>query len=140
MHAGARAGAHRAAGAVAGLLVALICEGHVLLEGVPGVAKTLLVRALSAALGVETKRVQFSPDLRFAPGTANLVWVATKALGITAQYRMDWCPSGGGACVNEVLGDPTVVTFQDEASGVVVRRVKHFSGYTVVANRSRGAE
>ena len=49
--------------AVAGLLVALICEGHVLLEGVPGVAKTLLVRALSAALGVETKRVQFSPDL-----------------------------------------------------------------------------
>ncbi len=49
--------------AIAGLLVALICEGHVLLEGVPGVAKTLLVRALSAALGVETKRVQFSPDL-----------------------------------------------------------------------------
>ncbi len=49
--------------AVAGLLVALVCEGHVLLEGVPGVAKTLLVRALSAALGVDTKRVQFSPDL-----------------------------------------------------------------------------
>jgi MoxR-like ATPase len=49
--------------AVAGLLVALICEGHVLLEGVPGTAKTLLVRALSASLGVGTKRVQFSPDL-----------------------------------------------------------------------------
>ena len=49
--------------AVAGLLVALICEGHVLLEGVPGTAKTLLVRALAAALGVESKRVQFSPDL-----------------------------------------------------------------------------
>lgn len=49
--------------AVAGLLVALVSEGHVLLEGVPGVAKTLLVRALAEALGVETRRVQFSPDL-----------------------------------------------------------------------------
>jgi MoxR-like ATPase len=36
--------------AVSGLLIGLLCHGHVLLEGVPGVAKTLLVRALSAAL------------------------------------------------------------------------------------------
>src|SRR4051812_18212484 len=36
--------------AVAGLVIALLCRGHVLIEGVPGVAKTLLVRALSAAL------------------------------------------------------------------------------------------
>ncbi len=49
--------------AVAGLLIALLCEGHALLEGVPGTAKTLLVRALATALGVQTKRVQFSPDL-----------------------------------------------------------------------------
>ena len=49
--------------AVTGLLVALLCRGHILLEGVPGVAKTLLVRALSQALDVQTKRVQFTPDL-----------------------------------------------------------------------------
>lgn len=50
-------------GAVSGLLIALLGRGHVLLEGVPGVAKTLLVRAFSAALGLDTKRVQFTPDL-----------------------------------------------------------------------------
>ena len=40
--------------AVTGLVIALLGRGHVLLEGVPGVAKTLLVRALSAALSLET--------------------------------------------------------------------------------------
>ena len=50
-------------GAVSGLIIALLANGHVLLEGVPGVAKTLLVRALSAALALDTTRVQFTPDL-----------------------------------------------------------------------------
>ena len=45
------------------VLVALVAEGHVLLEGVPGLAKTTLVRALSAALGLPFKRIQFTPDL-----------------------------------------------------------------------------
>jgi MoxR-like ATPase len=49
--------------AVSGLIVALLARGHVLLEGVPGVAKTLLVRSLSASLALDTKRVQFTPDL-----------------------------------------------------------------------------
>ncbi|ROS61847.1 MoxR-like ATPase [Frigoribacterium sp. PhB160] len=50
-------------GAVTGMLVTLLAQGHVLLEGVPGVAKTLLVRALSHALSLDTSRVQFTPDL-----------------------------------------------------------------------------
>ncbi len=45
------------------LVIALVCEGHVLLEGVPGLAKTTLVRALAAALGLQFRRVQFTPDL-----------------------------------------------------------------------------
>ena len=45
------------------VLVALLARGHVLLEGVPGTAKTLLVRALSRALGLEFRRIQFTPDL-----------------------------------------------------------------------------
>jgi MoxR-like ATPase len=49
--------------AVSGLLVALLCGGHVLMEGVPGTAKTLLVRTLSSALSIDTRRVQFTPDL-----------------------------------------------------------------------------
>jgi MoxR-like ATPase len=44
-------------------LVAFMARGHVLLEGVPGVAKTLLVRTLSAALGSRFGRIQFTPDL-----------------------------------------------------------------------------
>ncbi|MBF6084481.1 MoxR family ATPase [Nocardia cyriacigeorgica] len=49
--------------AVMYLVLALLCRGHVLLEGVPGVAKTLLVRALATALDLEHSRVQFTPDL-----------------------------------------------------------------------------
>ena len=45
------------------LFVALLCEGHVLIEGVPGTAKTLMVRTLSHALGLEFNRIQFTPDL-----------------------------------------------------------------------------
>ena len=44
-------------------VAALVARGHVLLEGVPGTAKTLLVRALSLALGLEFRRIQFTPDL-----------------------------------------------------------------------------
>lgn len=45
------------------LLIALICGGHVLLEGVPGLAKTLTVSTLAQILDVEFKRIQFTPDL-----------------------------------------------------------------------------
>ncbi|MDD2829830.1 MAG: MoxR family ATPase [Sulfuricurvum sp.] len=46
-----------------GLLIGLLCDGHILIEGVPGLAKTTTVNALSAALGLGFKRVQFTPDL-----------------------------------------------------------------------------
>ncbi|WP_121256678.1 AAA family ATPase [Nocardioides ferulae] len=59
--------------AVSGLMVALLCGGHVLMEGVPGVAKTLLVRSLSAALAVRTRRVQFTPDLMPGDITGSMV-------------------------------------------------------------------
>jgi len=45
------------------LLVALLAGGHVLLEGVPGLAKTLLARSLGQVLGIHFKRIQFTPDL-----------------------------------------------------------------------------
>ena len=65
--------------AVTSLLIALLSQGHVLLEGVPGVAKTLLVRTLAAALNLDTKRVQFTPDLMPGDVTGSLVYDARTA-------------------------------------------------------------
>src|SRR5882672_12827350 len=48
---------------VRGVLVAAIAGGHVLLEGVPGLGKTLIVRSVAKALGLTFKRIQFTPDL-----------------------------------------------------------------------------
>jgi len=46
-----------------GLLIGLLCDGHILIEGIPGLAKTTTVKALSQSLGLGFKRVQFTPDL-----------------------------------------------------------------------------
>ena len=46
-----------------GLLIGLLCDGHILLEGVPGLAKTTTINALAKTLGLSFKRVQFTPDL-----------------------------------------------------------------------------
>ncbi len=60
--------------AVTGLIIALLCRGHVLLEGVPGVAKTLLVRALATALDLDSTRIQFTPDLMPGDVTGSIVY------------------------------------------------------------------
>ena len=49
--------------AITFLLIALLCNGHILLEGVPGVAKTTMIKALTKALGLTFSRIQFTPDL-----------------------------------------------------------------------------
>ena len=60
-------------------IFAVLAGGHVLLEGVPGVAKTLLVRSLATSLDVGTKRVQFTPDLMPGDVTGSLVYDARSA-------------------------------------------------------------
>ncbi|SDH36383.1 MoxR-like ATPase [Arthrobacter subterraneus] len=65
--------------AVTGMLIALLARGHVLLEGIPGVAKTLLVRSMSAALSLDTKRVQFTPDLMPGDVTGSLIFESRTA-------------------------------------------------------------
>ena len=64
---------------VTGLLIALVADGHVLLEGVPGVAKTLLARTVAATLSLSAKRVQFTPDLMPGDVTGSLVYDARTA-------------------------------------------------------------
>jgi MoxR-like ATPase len=55
------------------MVIALLAQGHVLLEGVPGVAKTTLVKAYAAALGATVRRIQFTPDLLPADITGTYV-------------------------------------------------------------------
>lgn len=68
--------------AVTSLLIGLLAEGHVLLEGVPGVAKTLLVRSLAEAMDMNNTRVQFTPDLMPGDVTGSLIYDAS-----TSQFR-----------------------------------------------------
>jgi MoxR-like ATPase len=60
-------------GVLSGLLAALLVHGHVLLEGVPGVAKTLLVKTVAATLDLEFRRVQFTPDLMPSDVTGQVI-------------------------------------------------------------------
>ena len=59
---------------VEGILVSLLVGGHVLLEGVPGLAKTLLIKTISDISGLSFKRIQFTPDLLPADVTGTLVY------------------------------------------------------------------
>jgi MoxR-like ATPase len=59
---------------VFGVVAALLVHGHVILEGVPGVAKTLLVKALGRSLALDFRRIQFTPDLMPSDVTGNMVY------------------------------------------------------------------
>ena len=60
--------------AVSRVLIGLLSDGHILLEGVPGLAKTLLVKTLSSALDMKFQRIQFTPDLLPADLTGTLIF------------------------------------------------------------------
>lgn len=78
------------------LLVALLCEGHVLIEDVPGVGKTMLARAFAASLGISFKRLQCTPDLLPNDVTGISVYNQQTA-------RFDFIP--GPAFANILLAD-----------------------------------
>ncbi len=58
------------------LLIGLLCDGHLLLEGVPGLAKTTVVKALAGALDAQFRRIQFTPDLLPADIIGTRIWEA----------------------------------------------------------------
>ena len=60
---------------VSRLMVGLLADGHVLLEGVPGLAKTTVITALAQALSVDFSRIQFTPDLLPADLIGTMIYV-----------------------------------------------------------------
>jgi MoxR-like ATPase len=82
------------------LLAAAVTGGHVLLEGVPGVAKTLLARAWSASLGLEFRRVQFTPDML----PSDLSGTVTLHPGVAGD-RQDLAFRPGPVFTNVLLAD-----------------------------------
>jgi MoxR-like ATPase len=74
-------------GTLSGIVAALLARGHVLLEGVPGVAKTLIVKTLAAAFDLEFKRVQFTPDLMPSDVTGQLILDADSERGGGFRFR-----------------------------------------------------
>src|SRR2546426_6799388 len=78
------------------VLVALVAEGHVLIEDVPGVGKTMLAKALARSIGCTWRRIQFTPDLLPSDVTGVSVFNTT-----TGSFEF----KPGGAFANIVLGD-----------------------------------
>ena len=62
------------------MLVALLADGHILIEGVPGLAKTLAVKTLAAAIHAQFQRIQFTPDLLPADITGTLIFIPKDGL------------------------------------------------------------
>jgi MoxR-like ATPase len=86
--------------AVRGALTCLACGGHALLEGVPGLGKTTMARALAAALDLEPKRIQFTPDLMPADITGTTVLLQGSGAG-ESELRFE----PGPVFANVVLAD-----------------------------------
>ncbi|MBT4577760.1 AAA family ATPase, partial [bacterium] len=82
--------------AIDALIVAVLCNGHVLLEGVPGVAKTTMVKALTDALGLDFKRIQFTPDLLPSDLIGSLIY---------DQKSQDFLTKKGPLFSNLILAD-----------------------------------
>ena len=72
---------------VRGVLIALIANGHALLEGIPGVGKTSMARAFAAALGLDQNRVQFTPDLLPADITGTTVLYGDTTHGFETRFE-----------------------------------------------------
>ncbi len=83
-------------GTISGMLMGIIAEGHVLLEGVPGLAKTLIVRTMADALDVRFKRIQFTPDLLPADIVGTMMY---------RQQTGDFVARKGPIFANVILAD-----------------------------------
>ena len=81
-------------------------------------------------------RMLVSPDVRFVPGSNVVLRMKDDVAAASGKGVIVWCPTGALTCVNEGLLDATMITKSNPNNGFVYRRLKHFSGYNVVVDRS----
>ena len=81
-------------------------------------------------------RMVVSPDVRFVPGSNVVLRMKDDAAASAGVGVIVWCPTGALTCVNESLQDAAMLTKSSPSNGFVYRRLKHFSGYNVVVDRS----
>ena len=91
------------------VLICLFCGGHVLLEGVPGLGKTLLVRTLSSALSLQFRRIQFTPDLMPADIIGTNIVMEDKATG-RREFRFQHGPIFGQIILADEINRATPKT------------------------------
>jgi hypothetical protein len=99
-------------------------------------AKTFSVKAWTDAAG--HPRIRVTPDVRFVPTRITTLYFYDRAAALDPSAAFVWCPSTGGACVNESLRDASLKLKRDLSNTYVYGRVKHFSGYNVVVDRADG--
>ena len=78
------------------ILIAILCNGHILLEGVPGLAKTTMIKAISKVLGLKFNRIQFTPDLLPADVVGTSIY---------NQKTQEFEPKKGPVFTNLLLAD-----------------------------------
>jgi hypothetical protein len=83
-------------------------------------------------------QIRFSPDVRFVPAKTVTLYLYDKLASQDPAFRFAWCPTAGTGCVDESKTDASLVPQRDPGAGYLFGRIKHFSGYTVVVDRSDG--
>lgn len=126
------------------LLTCLLANGHCLLTGVPGLAKTLLARSLASSLGLKFQRIQFTPDLMPLDILGNEVLRSKKGNG-TMDYELEWIP--GPVFTHLLLADEInratprtqsalLQSMQEKEINVLGRHFKLEPPFMVIATRN----
>ncbi len=76
-------------------LIAILCEGHLLLEDVPGTGKTTLAKTIAASLGCSFRRVQFTPDL-LPSDLTGIYYFQSEGTGVRVSAGTDHVPNSSG--------------------------------------------
>ena len=99
---------------VESLLIGLLSDGHVLLEGVPGLAKTLAIKTLASLIDAQYSRIQFTPDLLPADVIGTMVyrvlcWKPCRNVKLLSAMKLSGCPNHSWCLPHRILSSRKVL-------------------------------